>query len=397
MALAVTNAEGEKTLQLEMPVRSWIELSEERLANNFQVLRERAGSVTCVLAVVKANAYGHGEEHCAIALAQAGATWFGVADVREGAAVRRALAAAGQSRAEILVMCGLLPEDVPAVTEHRLSVVVWTLDQVTALRSAAGSKLHVEIETGMGRQGVRPGAELDQLLDAISDARLVFAGLMTHFCSAEVVGSARTRQQQTEFERAVQQVHARGLRPHWVHAGASSTLNNPDWDPSWLSQLAERLNAQPMVRCGIALYGYCNPLQGGSPQIAPKLSPVMTWKTRVLDIREMLTGNCIGYDSTFVVTGPMRVALLPVGYADGLRRSLSSTNRREGGWVLIRDSRAPILGRISMNLTMVDVGAIEDVASGDEVILLGDGIDADDHARFAGTISYEILCGILRP
>ena len=95
MALAVTNAEGEKTLQLEMPVRSWIELSEERLANNFQVLRERAGSATCVLAVVKANAYGHGEEHCAIALAQAGATWFGVADVREGAAARSALAAAG--------------------------------------------------------------------------------------------------------------------------------------------------------------------------------------------------------------------------------------------------------------------------------------------------------------
>jgi len=93
----------------------------------------------------------------------------------------------------------------------------------------------------------------------------------------------------------------------------------------------------------------------------------------------------------------MRVALLPVGYADGLRRSLSSTNHHEGGWVLIRGSRAPILGRISMNLTMVDVSAIEDVASGDKVVLLGDGIDADDHARFAGSISYEILCGIRRP
>jgi len=375
-------------------MRSWIELSEERLAKNFHVLRERAGSDTHVMAVLKANAYGHGEEYCAVALAQAGATWLGVADVGEGAAVRRALAAVGNSAAEIVVLCGVFPEEVAAISGHRLSAVVWTLDQVTALRSAPGSKLHVEIETGMGRQGVRPGPELDRVLDAIVGADLVFDGLMTHFCSAEVVGSARTRQQQIEFERAVQQVHARGLRPQWVHAGASSTLNNPGWDPDWLSRLAECLEAQPMVRCGIALYGYCNPLQGASPQIAPKLSPVMTWKTRVLDIREMLTGDGIGYDSTFVAPGPMRVALLPVGYADGLRRSLSSTNHHEGSWVLIRGSRAPIVGRISMNLTVVDVGAVEDVASGDEVILLGEGIDADDHARFAGTISYEILCGI---
>jgi alanine racemase len=120
----------------------------------------------------------------------------------------------------------------------------------------------------------------------------------------------------------------------------------------------------------------------------------MTWKTRVLDVREVRAGDSIGYNSTFTARVPMRLALLPVGYADGLRRSLSSTNARKGGWVMVRGARAPIVGRVSMNLTMVDVSGIDDVAIGDEVALLGDRVTADDHARLAGTISYEILCGI---
>ena len=122
--------------------------------------------------------------------------------------------------------------------------------------------------------------------------------------------------------------------------------------------------------------------------------PVMTWKTRVLDVREIRAGDSIGYNSLFTAPGPMRLALLPVGYADGVRRSLTSTNEHEGGWVTVLGVRAPIVGRVSMNLTMVDVSGIEGVAVGDEVVLLGDGVTADDHARLAGTISYEILCGV---
>jgi alanine racemase len=149
-----------------------------------------------------------------------------------------------------------------------------------------------------------------------------------------------------------------------------------------------------MVRCGIGLYGYCNPLEGGESVVRPRLMPVMTWKTRVLDVRDVRAGECIGYNSTFTAREPMRLVLLPVGYADGLRRSVSSTNDRKGGWVILRGARAPIVGRVSMNLTMVDVSGIHGVAVGDEVVLLGDGVTADDHARLAGTISYEILCGI---
>jgi alanine racemase len=149
-----------------------------------------------------------------------------------------------------------------------------------------------------------------------------------------------------------------------------------------------------MVRCGIGLYGYCNPLEGGESVVRPRLMPVMTWKTRVLEVRDVRAGECIGYNSTFIAREPMRLALLPVGYADGLRRSVSSTNDRKGGWVMVRGARAPIVGRVSMNLTIVDVSGIHGVAVAEEVVLLGNGVTADDHARLAGTISYEILCGI---
>jgi alanine racemase len=377
-------------------LKSWIEVSEERLAENFRVLAEAVGAETQVLAMVKANAYGHGADLCAVALVRAGARWLGVADACEGVPVRRALDAAGLV-AEILVMCGLIPEDVALIAEHRLTPVVWTVEQASLLRGCAGVRVHVEIDTGMGRQGVRPGAELDAVLDAISAAGIVLDGVMTHFCAAEVVGSELTRMQERRFETAVGQVRARGLRLGWVHAGSSSSVDNPARDGDWLLDLAKSVGARAMVRCGISLYGYCLPVEECGelpPRVRAALKPVMQWKTRVLDVRDVAEGESIGYNAMFRATQPMRVALLPVGYSDGLRRGLSSTNVRPGGWVMLGGKPAAILGRISMNLTTVDVSGIDGVQVGDEVVLLGDGVTADDHARLAGTISYEILCGV---
>ena len=377
---------------------SWIEVSEERLAGNFRVVSEAAGAGTDVLAVVKANAYGHGAERCAVALARAGAQWFGVADVSEGARVRNALAAAGfagEGVPRILVMCGFMPEDVGAIQEYALTPVVWTKEQVGWL-GCKGVRVHVEVDSGMGRQGVRPGAALDEVLDAIGVAGIEVDGVLTHFCAAEVAVSEKTREQEQRFEAAVAQVHAKGLMPKWVHAGSSSSVDNPAQAWPWLVAVAKTVGAQAMVRCGIALYGYCLPIEGGSVQskIRAALKPVMTWKTRVLDVREMAAGETVGYNATFTATRPMLLALLPVGYADGLRRELSSTDERAGGWVMIAERRAAIVGRISMNLTMVNVSGIQGVEVGDEVVVLGDGVTADDHARLAGTISYEILCGV---
>ncbi len=165
--------------------------------------------------------------------------------------------------------------------------------------------------------------------------------------------------------------------------------------------LAASVGARSMVRSGIAVYGYCLPIEwagsGGEtvrPCVRPELQPVMCWKARVIGLREVKAGDTVGYNATFAAERTMRLALLPVGYADGLRRELSGSNARAGGWVMVKGQRAAIVGRVSMNLTVVDVTEIPDVAVGDEVVVLGDGVTADDHAGLAGTIAYEIVCGV---
>jgi alanine racemase len=397
-------------------VKVWVEVSEERLVGNFQALQEAAGAETEVLAVVKANAYGHGVERCSVTLAQAGARWLGVTCANEGMRARWVLEAAGFGRQsglaplrpapEILVMCGFLAEDVAAFVEHGLTPVVWTAEQVEWLRGHDGLRVHVEVDTGMGRQGVHPGAELDELLTGIAGAGLVLDGIFTHFCESEVAHSELTQTQERRFEAAVAQVRERGLKPAWVHAGNSSSVDNPAQERPWLVELAESIGARAMVRTGLGLYGYCLPIEEANaaalrvrPKVREALRPVMQWKTHVLAVRELAAGETVGYGAMFTAREPMRVALLPVGYADGLRRELSSTSERPGGWVVLHESdglqrRASILGRVSMNLTVVDVTGIGGVAAGDEVVLLGDGVTAEDHARLAGTIPYEILCGV---
>jgi alanine racemase len=189
-------------------------------------------------------------------------------------------------------------------------------------------------------------------------------------------------------------------------------VDNPAQSSPWLVDLARSVGARAMVRCGCALYGYCVPIDGPAassvhPKLRPALRPVMTWKTRVMDLRDLPAGETVGYNATFTAPAPMRLALLPVGYADGLRRELSGTDARPGGWVMIRSrdgsgqqanrraaQRASIVGRVTMNLTLVDVTSLPGVRIGDEVVVLGDGITADDHARLAATIPYEILCAV---
>ena len=380
---------------------SWIEVSEERLRGNFQAVAQAAGGDTNVLAVVKANAYGHGAEVCSVVLARAGARWLGVTCADEGARVRRVLEAAGFARGDertprILVMCGLTPKDVVAIVEHGLTPAVWTKEQVEWLRGS-GVGVHLEVDTGMRRQGVLPGEALDELLEAMGEAGIGVDGAFTHFCAAEVTGSELTATQQRRFEEAIAQVRARGLRPAWVHAGSSSSVDNPALGraPDWLVELAKTVDARAMVRCGIALYGYCLPIEGAAEsKLRDALRPAMTWKTRVMDVRELAAGDTVGYNGTFRARRAMRLALLPVGYADGIRRELSGSDARPGGWVMVRGERAGIVGRVSMNLTSVDVTGIDGVRVGDEVVLLGDGVTADDHARLAETIPYEILCGV---
>lgn len=387
-------------------VKSWVEISEEQLLVNYAALDRVAGEDVAVLAVIKADAYGHGAKVCAPVLARAGVEWLGVTDAEEGVAVRASLTAV-ERQPKILVMSGLLEEDAEAVVRHGLTPVVWTRQQMEWLADAVARlgaeplAVHLEIDTGMARQGVVPGYELRELLAWLAGQKsLRLEGVMTHFASSEVADSPLTLKQRERFEQAMAAVAASGLRPVWVHAGNSSTVDNSavsEHDRGslvWLRAVASSAGARAMVRTGIALYGYCLPVEGGEAMVEPALRPVMAWKTRVIGVREVAAGDTVGYNAIFTAQRPMRLALLPVGYADGLRRELSGSDTASGGWVMIGGQRAMIVGRVSMNLTIVDVTEIAGVSVGDEAVLLGDGVTADDHARLAHTIAYEIVCGM---
>jgi alanine racemase len=399
-------------------VKSWVEISGERLAGNYCRLVEVAGADMSVLAVIKADAYGHGAKLCAPVLARAGAEWLGVTDVTEGIAVRSRLDAEGisaEQQPRILVMSEALDEDFAAMLENRLTPVVGSTAQLYALEQAAQSRgarsveVHLEVDTGMARQGVAPGADLEDLLAWFRDQnRVRLDGVMTHFASAEVTGSHQTTTQRQRFEQAIQQVLSSGLSPSWIHAGNSSTVDNQH-DTSgtgecplcWLRRVAAAATARPMVRAGLALYGYSQRLErerdytgSADPLVGLELQPVMTWKARVTHIREVEAGTQIGYNGTFTARTPMRLALLPVGYADGLRRELSGGDTKPGGRVLFKSHAAAIVGRISINLMIVDVTGLSSIAVGDEAVLLGDGFTAEDHALIASTIPYDILCGV---
>lgn len=401
-------------------MKNWIEISGSRLAANYDTLRRGAGPAISVLAVIKADAYGHSAALCAPVLARAGAPWLGVTDAREGVQVQDELTAAGVAAAgqpRILIMSGSLPDEAKTIVLRGLTPVVWSMEELEALGAEAKQQrkqlpVHIEIDTGMSRQGCAVGDELQTILHWLAaQDNLTLDGVMTHFASAEVAGSPVSTAQEQAFEQAIAQVKASGLRPRWVHAGNSSAVDNlhpfasardatAPTSLEWLTQQAAILNAQPMVRTGLALYGHCLPIECEPGYNGPHeahvcggLLPVLTWKARVIGLREIAAGTHVGYGATFTAPGAMRLALLPVGYADGLRRELSSSPAG-AGWVMLRGRRAPIVGRVSMNLTVVDVTHMEDIAPGDEAIILGEGISAEDHAAIAGTISYEILCGM---
>ena len=364
-----------------------------RLVANLRAVQAVAGASVETLAVVKANGYGHDAALAARLLVDAGVRWLGVSDVEEGARVRTEVGA----EPRVLVMCGMEVADCREIIERGLTPVVWTVEHVAAMEAAAERvgtrvKVHLEIDTGMTRQGV----DLDgvvKLTERLAEAKFVVCeGVMSHLSSAEDVGSRVTFEQRERFGRALEVVVRKGLRPEWVHLGNTSAVDEGS-TMQWVRERAERMGARAMVRSGLGLYGHCLPLDTGCVgSLAGRVEPVLTWKTRVIGVREIQAGATVGYGATFSAKSMMRLGLLPVGYADGFRREGSSG--MGNGWVRIAGRKAAVVGRVSMNLTVVDVTEIAGVAVGDEVLLLGEGVTAEDHARWSGTISYDILCGI---
>lgn len=370
---------------------TWTEVSSSNLIRNYESLRRLAGPRTEVLAVVKANAYGHGLAGCARVLEDAGARWFGVTCVEEGVALRHIC-----PEARILIMSGLSPGEAATAIEHRLTPVVWERAHLQWLEAAARKcslrpddvPMHMEIDTGMSRQGVSP-EEIESLLEHFApESPLRLETLMTHFPSPE--DGEATRQQQGRFIEVAERIHKHGISFENLSAGSSAAAlqrDTADCIDTWVAQRGLRR----IVRTGIALYGY-SPLRAPLNP-ATTLNPVLAWKTRIASLRIIEAGTSVGYDATFTARRRTRLALLPVGYGDGLNRLLSNQ-----GSVLVRGQRAPIAGRISMDHTVADVTDIPETASGDEVVLIGEQgterITADELASVTGTIPYEMLCAV---
>jgi alanine racemase len=366
--------------------RTWAEISLDVLRDNFRAVQKHVGANVAICAVVKADAYGHGVVECARALESAGAPWLGVTDAAEGLALRGA-----GLKARILLMTGMWKGEEDLIVAHHLTPTVWEPWHIQLLERSARTHdailpVHLKLDTGMNRLGASKEVWPDLFDTLASCQHLRLEGVSTHF--ATVLNSQKTSQQVTLFEEGLAALHDKGLWPALIHMANSAGISGrPE---TW----------KTMVRPGIALYGYSRPDysqlvtdEEQTSDIVPAVRPVLAWKTRVIALKEVVAGQAIGYGGTFVAKQRCRIAVLPVGYADGFHRLLSNRGR-----VLVRAEYAPVAGRVSMDLTTSDVSHIPGVEVGDEVVLIGESrgksIDAREHARLCETIPYEILCNI---
>jgi alanine racemase len=363
---------------------TWAEVSLGALRHNYRTLQTHVGAGVGVMAVVKADAYGHGAAECARAFQEAGARWFGVALVEEGVALRRA--GLGGS---ILCLGGFWRGQAEDVVAYDLTPAVFRLDaaeELDAPARAAGRVVnyHLKVDTGMGRLGV-PLAELGEFARALGRfTHLRLDGLMTHFAAADAAEGGYTEFQLENYRAARRVIHELGFTPSYEHLANSAAAH------------AHPAAHGNLVRPGAALYGFTRDVLAPAP--APfAVRPALSLHSRVVLLKTVPAGAALGYGCTFTTSRESRVATVPIGYADGYRRALSNNARvivcGRGGARF-----APVVGRVSMDLTLIDVTDAPGCEVGDEVLLLGgrDGlsISAEDLAAEAGTISYEIACGV---
>ena len=363
------------------PFRSWVEVSCARLADNFHAIQTLVGPNVEVAPVVKADAYRHGAVEVSRVLTTEGASWLAVGNVEEGVALRQA-----GITARILVMADFLPQERPALIEYDLTPVIHSLEDLAewdrlADTSNAPLRYHLKVDTGMGRLGT-PASPFD-IVAAIQRAQhAALEGVLTHFASAADYSSGQTERQTGSFHAVCVRLDQAGIRPRYVHMSSTIPL------------AYGRRNAWGnMVRPGHAIYGYVSPARGDAPPRVLDVKPVLSWKATILSIKDVPEGSAIGYGAMYIAPRPTRIAVLAVGYADGLPHRLSNRGR-----VIAAGKYVPIIGAVSMDLTTIDITQSPELQPGDAVTLIGSEgdltIDAQQMARMAGTISYSVLCGI---
>ncbi|HEY8284225.1 MAG TPA: alanine racemase [Chloroflexota bacterium] len=350
----------------------------ERLRANVRAVRAWIGPNVMLMAVIKAGGYGHGAGPVARAALEAGARWLGVACVDEGLALR-----AEGITAPILVLGHSATAEAPAAIRGDLTLTVGTVTQCKALAAAAREmaspvRVHLKVDTGMGRFGILP----DQIPLVAATLRsapsIVVEGCFTHLARGEEDPSRATDAQLDRFEETLADLRRRGIDPPLLHAANSGAT------------IIARQAHYAMVRTGLLIYGY-----RPDPAVAPQLplSPVMELHSALVRVETLPGGARIGYGHTHTLTQPTRVGLVPIGYADGLPRALSGA-----GYLAVGGQRAPIIGRVSMDQCSLDLSQVPEAREGDPVCVMGSqgnaAIWADDLAVWSGTVSYEILCGI---
>jgi alanine racemase len=365
---------------------TWAEIDLGALTHNYQALASllspsalKGSSATPprLIPVIKADAYGHGAIQAARTLAAAGVTAFAVAIVEEGVALR----AAGV-REEILVLGGAWPGQETELIRHQLIPAISSINSLQRIDAAARAAstpitIHIQIDTGMERDGVAWDRIIPFLQALQQTSHLRVAGTFSHLANADEEDLSYAHEQIRRFKIVLKAFSDLGLNPGEIHFDSSAGLLYCEETRSW--------SARP----GIALYGY-----GPAPMRNPiQLRPVLTLKSILSDTRCVKAGESIGYNRRFFATREMRVALVPIGYADGYRRGLTGQGR-----VIIRDRWAEVLGAVSMDMIVVDLSNLPDAVEGDEVLVLGSSpnccMDAGVMARMCDTIPYEILCGI---
>jgi alanine racemase len=360
-----------------MPVSTWVEVDLDRFAANLRAVRDTIGAARGILLVVKADAYGHGAVEMAEAAAAEGVAHLGVATLHEGIQLRQAGCAL-----PIVVLSPLLPAEIAEAVAHGLDPSVGDLGfarelSAEAVRAGMPQRFHVEVDTGMGRTGVSLEEAERFLVEATRLPRLRLASLYTHFPDADAADLDFAHGQVRRFGELLERLARAGIRPPRVHAANSAgTVNLPE---SWFD----------WVRVGLVAYGHAPPHE--RQKLA--LAPVMSFKSRIVQLRHHPAGTPISYGRTWTSTRASRIGVVAVGYGHGYSWLLS--NR---GAMLVRGRRVPIVGRVTMDLTMVDLTEVPGVEVGDEVVLFGDQGDAalsiEEIARGSETLPYEIMCTI---
>lgn len=357
---------------------AWAEIDLDEIEHNLRQIRLIIGNRVKLMAVVKANGYGHGAVPVARAAIEAGANGLAVACVEEGAQLREA-----GINAPVLVLGYVPPWQTEQAVVSDLAVTVYTWQSALALSSRASAlgveaNVHVKVDTGLGRNGLLPDEVLEFVRGIKALPHLRVEGLWTHFATADERDKSYTQRQFRVFETVLGVLSDAGISIPCRHAANSAAA---------LEMPQTHLD---MVRCGIAMYGLYPSVEAGQ---GVALHPVMSVKARAVRVKELPSGSSVSYGRKFIADGPTRIALVPFGYADGFLRCLSST-----GSVLIGGERAVVAGRVCMDQFAVNVTGIEGVNQDAEVVLIGqqgrERITADEVALAAGTINYEVVCGV---